>query len=79
MKTRIAFAGLFIALLPATAFAAPATPYAAVPAHKSAKAAATVYECQTCHMRVTAAQAKKSHYKDAMDGGKLIAVPSAHK
>ena len=38
-----------------------------------------MYECQKCHMKVSAAVAKKDHYKDPMDGGKLVPVkPSSH-
>ena len=32
------------------------------------------YECNVCHMRYSAADAKKHGYKDPMDGGKLIPV-----
>jgi len=72
MKTRIALAGLIVALLPATILAA------APKAHPVKKmAAATMYECQTCHMKVSAAVAKKDHYKDPMDGGKLVPVKAA--
>ena len=72
MKTRIALAGLIVALLPATILAA------APKAHSVKKmAAATMYECQTCHMKVSAAVAKKDHYKDPMDGGKLVPVKAA--
>ncbi len=39
-------------------------------------AAAQVYECTTCHMRYSAADAKKNSYKDPMDGGKLVPVSS---
>lgn len=67
MKKSTALAGLVLALLPMTAMAAPAKT-----THKMA--AATMYECQKCHMRVSAAVAKKDHYKDPMDGGKLVPV-----
>jgi hypothetical protein len=36
--------------------------------------AATQYECTACHMRYSAADAKKYNYKDPMDGGKLVPV-----
>ncbi len=78
MKTRIAInqsialAGLIIALLPTAALAAPGKSH-------SAKTAPTMYECQTCHMKYTAAQAKNDHYKDPMDGGKLVPVKAAAK
>jgi hypothetical protein len=45
--------------------------------HKSAKKAAsknvvaTKYECAKCHMIYSAADAKKCHFVDPMDGGKL--------
>lgn len=41
------------------------------------KAATTTYQCQKCHMKVAAATAKKDHYKDPMDGGKLLPVVAA--
>ena len=34
--------------------------------------AGQVYECVICHIHYTAAQAKKFHYRDPMEGGKLI-------
>ena len=39
--------------------------------------ASTTYQCEKCHMTYSAADARKNHYVDPMDGGKLIAVPSA--
>ncbi len=36
-----------------------------------------VYECAVCHMRYSAAQAKKLGYHDPMDGGRLTPVPGA--
>ena len=74
MRTRIALAGLFIALLPTASLAAPAKAHAIKP--KAAKTAA-MYECSTCHMKVSAAVAKKDHYKDPMDGGNLVPVKAA--
>ena len=68
MKTRLALAGLMIALLPAAAQAAPAK-----------SKSATMYECSKCHMKVSAAVAKKDGYKDPMDGGKLVPVKAAAK
>lgn len=35
----------------------------------------SVYECVVCHMHYTSAQAAKLHYRDPMDGGKLVPVP----
>ena len=78
--TGLALAGLALTLLPATAWATPAKPHSAMKAHKGAKmAVATTYECSKCHMKYTAAQAKKDGYKDPMDGGKLVPVKTAHK
>jgi len=74
MKTRITLAGLVIALLPITAFAAPAKS-----SHKAPVKTAAMYECQKCHMKVSAAVAKKDHYTDPMDGGKLVPVKAAAK
>ncbi|BDI31046.1 hypothetical protein CCAX7_30970 [Capsulimonas corticalis] len=39
--------------------------------------AKTEYECAICHMRYSAEQAAKNHYRDPMDGGKLTPVKSA--
>ena len=75
MKTRFALAGLALALLPITAFAAPPKPMHKAPVKKTA--AATTYECQKCHMKVSAAVAKKDGYKDPMDGGKLLPMKMA--
>ena len=67
---KIVLAGLVMCLLPMTVLAAPA--------HKAAaKKAPAMYECQKCHMKYTAAQAKKDHYKDPMDGGKLVPMKAA--
>lgn len=43
----------------------------------STAAPAQVYECTTCHMHYSAADAKKHNYIDPMDGGKLVPVKSA--
>lgn len=40
-------------------------------------AASQVYKCTVCHMHYSAADAKKHHYRDPMDGGKLVLVPAA--
>ena len=76
MKTRIALAGLFIVLLPITSLAASAKAHTAKVASRAAKTS-LMYECQKCHMRVSAAVAKKDHDKDPMDGGKLVPVKAA--
>ncbi len=75
MKTPLALAGLILALLPSTAPAAPAhaRPVKAVPK------AAALSECGKCHMKVSAAVAKKDHCKDPMDGGTLTPVRAAKK
>jgi hypothetical protein len=70
LKTLTATIGLALALItiaPLSAFASTT--------HKMA-AAATVYVCSKCHMKFSAADAKKDHYKDPMDGGTLVAVKS---
>lgn len=69
MKPIIALAVVTATVIPA-AFAAPQHKGQTLK-HK-AQAAATAYACQKCHMRFTAAQAKKDHYKDPMDGGTLL-------
>ena len=71
MKPTLALAGLVLCLLPAAVLAAPT--------HKTASAkkiVATTYQCSKCHMVYTAAQAKKYHFKDPMDGGTLVPVAS---
>jgi hypothetical protein len=70
MKTMILATGLVLSLFPLAVNAAPA--HHAM--KKPVKMAATMYECQKCHMKVSAATAKKDHYKDPMDGGKLAPV-----
>ena len=73
MKTLILATGLALSLLPLSAGAAPA--HHAMKGH--AKTAAATYQCQKCHMKVSAAEAKKDHYKDPMDGGKLVPTKQA--
>lgn len=70
MKTALALAGLILGLLPSAVFAAPTHKAA----HVKKTPAAMTYQCSKCHMTFTAAQAKKDHYKDPMDGGKLVPV-----
>ena len=43
----------------------------------AAAAASQVYECTVCHMHYSAADAKKNHYRDPMDGGRLVPVKTA--
>ena len=78
MKSRITLAGLIIALLPTIALAAPVKTHSVKAAPKAAKTA-TMYECSKCHMKVSAAVAKKDHYKDPMDGGKLVPMAASTK
>ena len=75
MNKQIALAALALALLPGGVFAA------AKPMHTmhTMKAAPTMYKCSKCGMTVSAAVAKKDHYKDAMDGGTLVPVKPAKK
>ena len=73
MKNVILATGLALSLLPLTANAAPMHHAMKAPA----KMAATMYQCQKCHMKVSAATAKKDHYKDPMDGGKLMPMVTA--
>lgn len=54
------------AILTTAAVAAP--PKTAKPTKKDS----TTYECSKCHMKVTAAMAKKDKFKDPMDGGKFV-------
>ena len=70
MTNSTALAGIVLCLLPVASMAAKP----AAPKGHAAKVTATVYQCQTCHMKFTAAQAKKDHYKDPMDGGALKPV-----
>ena len=72
MKSLILATSLALSLLPLAASAA-STHHAM----KSHKMAATMYQCQKCHMKVSAATAKKDGYKDPMDGGKLVPMTAA--
>jgi hypothetical protein len=74
MKSRLFSAILLIALIPGLTFAAPSNSVK----HKTITAP-TAYTCSVCQMIFTAAQAKKDHYKDPMDGGKLLPVKSTAK
>ena len=40
-------------------------------------AAGPTYECVICHIHYTAAQAKRFHYRDPMEGGKLVPLASS--
>ena len=74
MKNLSLMAGLALSLLPLAVAAAP-THHAMKPPAK----AAAMYQCQSCHMKVTAAVAKKDHFKDPMDSGTLTPVKAAKK
>ena len=71
MKKSIMLASAMLAVTAALAGAP-----SAFAAHKAPKKAmtATTYQCQKCHMKMSASAAKKDHYKDPMDGGKLVPV-----
>ncbi len=73
MNKMLALSGLALTLLPLAANAAPTHHAMKAPA----KMATTMYQCQKCHMKVSAATAKKDHYKDPMDGGKLVPMTTA--
>ena len=45
-------------------------------AASSGAAPSQVYECTVCHMHYSAANAKKNHFRDPMDGGRLVPVNS---
>lgn len=77
MNTMTTLVAISLCLLPMTTMAAPPKIVPAAPAQKTA--AATLYECSKCHMRVSAAVAKKDHYKDPMDGGVLVPVKPTKK
>ncbi len=77
MKKLLSASALAFALLPMTVGGAFAHAGHGKAMHGKKAAAATMYQCQKCHMKMSAAQAKKDHYKDPMDGGKL--VPMAAK
>jgi len=72
MKNLVLVTGLALSLLPLAATAAPTHQAAKTPAKT-----ATMYQCQKCHMKVSAATAKKDGYKDPMDGGKLVPMMPA--
>ena len=73
MKNWILASGLALSLLPLAATAAPT--HHAMKAHP--QTAAAMYQCQKCHMKFSAATAKKDHYKDPMDGGKMVPMMNA--
>jgi hypothetical protein len=70
MKKFIAITAIMVSLLPAVVSAAPTT---------KTKAVSTVYVCSTCHMKFSATEAKKDHFKDPMDGGTLVPVKASSK
>jgi multidrug efflux pump subunit AcrA (membrane-fusion protein) len=48
------------------------------PSAAAANSGRVVYRCDKCGMTFSAADAKRDHYIDPMDGGKLVAVVPAH-
>lgn len=75
MNKIFALSGLTLALLPMASTAALA--HGADKHMQGKKTASAAYQCQKCHMKVSAATAKKDGYKDPMDGGKLLPVTAA--
>ncbi len=73
MKNFSLVTGLALSILPMAVNAAPVRHAMKAPA----KTAATMYQCQKCRMKVSAATAKKDGYKDPMDGGKLLPMAAA--
>ncbi len=73
MNKTLALGALALTLLPMVS----STALASSGGKHSPKAAATSYQCQKCHMKVSAATAKKDGYKDPMDGGKLVPMSQA--
>ncbi len=76
MNKTLALSGLALTLLPIAATTAMAHG-AEKHMHGKKTVAATTYQCQKCHMKVSAATAKKDKYKDPMDGGKLVPMATA--
>lgn len=70
MHKTLGLGGLALTLLPMAATTALA--HGADKHTAARKTAATTYQCQKCHMKVPAAVAKRDHYRDPMDGGKLV-------
>ncbi len=75
MNKMLALSALALTLLPLAATTALA--HGAGKHMHGKTAAATTYQCQKCHMKVSAATAKKDGYKDPMDGGKLVPMTMA--
>jgi hypothetical protein len=71
VKTIMTIAAIAATLLPAATVEAR-------PAHR-AKAWPTTYVCSKCHMSYTASQARRDHFMDPMDGGRLVPVPPKKK
>jgi len=59
---------LALALLQSATFAAPT---------QTKGSPSSVYVCNKCHMKFSAANAKKDHFKDPMDGGTLVAAKAS--
>lgn len=76
----LSIATLAFAALPSVVHAGPPAKSASSKPAKKPAAAATQYECQKCHMKYSAADAKKDKFVDPMDGGKLTPIkPTAGK
>jgi len=79
MKKLFAASGLALALVPLAVGSALAHTGHGKTTHGKMSASAMMYQCQKCHMKMSAATAKKDHYKDPMDGGKLVPMKAAAK
>ena len=77
MKKLLSASALALSLLPMTVGASFAHAGHDKAAHGKKTAATSTYQCQKCHMKVSAAVAKKDHYKDPMDGGTLVPMNAA--
>ena len=79
MKKLLSASVLALSLLPMTVGATFAAPGHNKAMHGKKPTAAAMYQCQKCHMKMSAVQAKKDHYKDPMDGGKLLPMTMTPK
>jgi len=69
ISTILALSMVFACLIAAPAKPKPATKHSAP----------TAYVCSKCHMQFSASDAKKDHYVDPMDQGKLVPVKTSAK
>lgn len=79
MKKLFAASGLALALVPLAVGSALAHMGHSKTTRGKMSASAMMYQCQKCHMKMSAATAKKDHFKDPMDGGKLVPMKAAAK